>query len=78
MPQGSALTLPEQGPARVDALLDLRAAVARDALVSARALLDEDWTPELIPDALEDYRRFVVGLVDAGVDEALAAWRWSS
>ncbi len=78
MAQGNALLIPERGPARVDALLGLRTAIARDALVSARALLDESWTPELIPAALDDYRAFLTGLVDAGVDEALATWRWSS
>lgn len=78
MLQASRLALPERGRPRVDALLGLRAAIARDALVSTRSLLDAGWSPELIPGALEDYRRFLTGLVDAGVDEALAAWRWSS
>lgn len=78
MAQTSAVLIPQRGPARVDALLDLRTAIARDTLASARALLDEGWSPELIPVALEDYRAFLTGLVDAGVDEALATWRWSS
>ncbi len=65
--------LPTRGPGRLAALASVEAMIVADVIQSLDQMTEQGWSVE---SALGSYRAWLVGLVNAAIDEGVAEWTW--
>jgi hypothetical protein len=75
MAQSNPSLLPRRGPARLRAIDGLEAALVADTAGTLADMVTNGWPVE---SALDAYRAWLHGLIDAAVDEGLVEWLWQA